>query len=102
MLVDEIRSFVLSAAIGFMAVALVGSQLGLDSGAVAAGTVFATVLVYLVWCRVFRTRVCPRCKGKREWTDGHGHQRERNCRRCGATGRERRLGAVLQGLSKRG
>ena len=100
MIVDELRSFILSGAAGFTLAALVGARLGAEHRTVMAGTVAATVVVYLLWCRRFRTRVCPRCGGQREYTDGYGHQRPRNCRRCGGDGRERRFGAVLQGLQK--
>lgn len=100
MIADEIRSLALSLVAGFVAAALIGIQLGAQAEEIMVGTLVATVLVYLGWCRVFRTRVCPRCSGRGEWTDGHGHQRPRNCRRCGGSGRERRLGAVLQGLPR--
>lgn len=100
MIADELRSLVLSATAGFILTGLVGARLDAEHGTVVAGTVVATVVVYLLWCRRFRTRVCPRCRGQREYTDGYGHQRPRNCRRCGGDGRERRFGAVLQGLQK--
>jgi hypothetical protein len=100
MIVDELRSLALSAVAGFLTAALVGARLGAEHGVVVVGSLVATVLISLVWCRRFRTRTCPRCGGQREWTDGYGHQRPRNCRRCGGDGRERRLGAVLQGLPK--
>jgi len=101
MITDELRSLALSAVVGFVLAALIGARLGAEHEAIGAGAVLATVLTYLAWCRAYRTRVCPRCKSQREWTDGYGHQRTRNCRRCGGDGRERRFGAVLQGLPKR-
>jgi hypothetical protein len=101
MIADEIRSLALSLVAGFVIAVVVGARLGADQADVTVGAVLATVLVYLGWCRLFRTRTCPRCKSQREWTDGFGHQRPRNCGRCGGDGRERRLGAVLQGLRKK-
>lgn len=101
MIADEVRSLALSLVVGFVIATLVGARLGADSADVTVGALLAAVLVYLAWCRAYRTRRCPRCNGQGEWTDGYGHQRRRNCRRCGGDGRERRLGAMLQGLPKR-
>ena len=101
MIADELRSIALSLVVGFVIAALIGAQLGADTMDITVGALVVTILVYLAWCRAFRTRTCPRCGGRGEWTDGYGHQRPRNCRRCGGDGRERRLGAVLQGLPKR-
>lgn len=40
---------------------------------------------------MFPWRTCPRCHGERRIRDGAGHHRD--CARCGASGRVRRIGA---------
>lgn len=100
MIVDEVRSAAVSLLVGFVAAGLVGAKVGANPTWVTVGSLVAAVVFYLAWCRVFRTRVCPRCGSAKERHDGLGHQRDRNCRRCGGDGRERRLGAVVQGLPK--
>lgn len=45
---------------------------------------------WLVSLRLFPWKDCPRCKGARRIASGSVH---RDCGRCGATGRVRRIGA---------
>jgi DnaJ-class molecular chaperone len=45
---------------------------------------------YFIHVRVYPWKACPRCAGRRRNTSGIAH---RDCGRCGATGRVRRLGA---------
>jgi hypothetical protein len=46
---------------------------------------------WLLSVRLFPWKTCPRCKGSRRIQGGGGIHRD--CGRCGATGRVRRLGA---------
>jgi DnaJ-class molecular chaperone len=45
---------------------------------------------WLVYVRLYPWRDCPRCHGARRNRFGYAH---RDCKRCGSTGRVRRLGA---------
>jgi len=46
---------------------------------------------WYVHVRLFPWRTCPRCGGSKRNRGGHGTHRD--CGRCGATGRVRRIGA---------
>lgn len=59
-------------------------------------------LLYLISCRMWPFRICWRCNGARNRSDGRGNLRDRNCQVCGAQGRRPRWGARLVAPGKLG